>query len=85
MVTLNAKEQTMTPARKNIDRLADQIVSLGDAEKVKLLSRLMEAEGIKVDWSVVTRIQRNLPDTPALWRSLNQTVREVRRARRAAR
>lgn len=75
----------MTLARKNIDRLADQIVSLGDAEKVKLLSRLMEAEGIKVDWSVVTRIQRNLPDTPALRRSLNQSVREVRRARRTAR
>ena len=68
----------------DIDALADQIVALRDAEKVKLLVHLREAEGREVDWSVITRIQRraNLADTPPLRREIDTAVREVRRARR---
>jgi len=48
-----------------------------------LLSRLMEAEGTEVDWAMIKRTQRQLPDTAALRREINETVREVRRERKA--
>lgn len=54
----------------HIDDPADEITSLTVAEKVKLLSRLMEAEGTNVDWSVVAGIQRRHKDTPALRRQI---------------
>jgi len=72
----------MALAPKNIDDLADEITSLTAAEKVKLLSRLMEAERAKVDWSVVAGIQRRHKDSPALRGEITSTVRTVRRQRR---
>lgn len=73
----------MALAHKKVDHLFDEIVALRNAEKIRLLSRLMDAEGTEVDWAMITRTQRQLPDTAALRREINETVREVRRERRA--
>jgi len=73
----------MALAHKNVDHLVDEIVALRNADKIRLLSRLMEAEGTEVDWAMIQRTQRQLPDTAALRREINQTVREVRRERKA--
>jgi hypothetical protein len=73
----------MALAHKKVDHLFDEIVALRNADKIRLLSRLMDAEGTEVDWSMITRTQRQLPDTAALRQEINETVREVRRERRA--
>jgi hypothetical protein len=73
----------MALAHKNVDHLVDEIVALRNADKIRLLSRLMEAEGTEVDWALIKRTQRQLPDTPALRREINEAVREVRRERKA--
>ena len=73
----------MALAHKKVDHLFDEIVALRNADKIRLLSRLMDAEGTEVDWAMITRTQRQLPDTAALRREINETVREVRRERRA--
>ena len=72
----------MALAHKNVDHLVDEIVALRNADKIRLLSRLMEAEGTEVDWAMIKRTQRQLPDTPALRREINEVVREVRRERK---
>ena len=72
----------MPLVHRDIDELVDEITSLTGGEKVKLLSRLMEAEGTRVDWSVVAGIQRRHTDTPALRRQITSAVRAVRRQRR---
>jgi hypothetical protein len=74
---------TMALVHKNVDHLVDAIVALRNADKIRLLSRLMEAEGTEVDWAMIKRTQRALPDTAALRREINGTVREVRRERKA--
>lgn len=73
----------MALAHKNVDHLVDEIVTLRNADKIRLLSRLMEAEGTEVDWAMIKRTQRQLPDTAALRREITETVREVRRERKA--
>jgi hypothetical protein len=73
----------MALAHKKVDHLFDEIVALRNADKIRLLSRLMEAEGTEVDWAMVTRTQRQLPDTVALRRENNETVRDVRRERKS--
>jgi hypothetical protein len=73
----------MALAHKNVDHLVDEIVALRNADKIRLLSRLMEAEGTEVDWAMIKRTQRQLPDTAALRREINEAVREVRRERKA--
>jgi hypothetical protein len=73
----------MALAHKNVDHLVDEIVALRNADKIRLLSRLMEAEGTEVDWAMIKRTQRQLSDTAALRREINETVREVRRERKA--
>jgi hypothetical protein len=73
----------MAVAHKNVDHLFDEIVALRNADKIRLLSRLMEAEGTEVDWAMITRAQRQLPDTAALRREINEAVREVRRERKS--
>ena len=69
----------MALAHKIVDHLVDEIVALRNADKIRLLSRLMEAEGTEVDWAMVKRTQRQFPDTAALRREINETVRAVRR------
>ena len=73
----------MALAHKKVDHLFDEIVALRNVDKIRLLSRLMDAEGTEVDWAMITRTQRQLPDTAALRQEINETVREVRRERRA--
>jgi len=73
----------MALAHKNVDHLVDEIVALRNADKIRLLSRLMEAEGTEVDWAMIKRTQRQLPDTQALRREINEAVREARRERKA--
>ena len=73
----------MALAHKNVDHLFDEIVALRNGDKIRLLSRLMEAEGTEVDWAMITRTQRQLPDTAALRREINEAVREVRRERKS--
>jgi len=73
-------------ARKpaDMDDLANQIVALRDADRVRLLSLLKEKEGEKVEWSVIAKLQARarVRETPALHGEFNAAVREVRRARR---
>ena len=70
----------MALVHKDVDR---DIVALRNADKIRLLSRLMEAEGTEVDWSMIPRTQRQLPDTATLRREINVAVREVRRERKS--
>jgi hypothetical protein len=66
--------------------LAKRIQILPDAEQIKLLSRVMEAEGKKVAWSEVEAIQRRMGnlaiDDEKLTLEIVESVREVRRERR---
>jgi hypothetical protein len=73
----------MALVHKDVDHLFDDIVALRNADKIRLLSRLMEAEGTEVDWAMITRTQRQLPDTAMLRREINVAVREVRRERKS--
>ena len=70
----------MALVHKDVDR---DIVALRNADKIRLLSRLMEAEGTEVDWAMITRTQRQLSDTATLRREINVAVREVRRERKS--
>ena len=66
--------------------LAKRIQVLPDAEQVKILSRVMQAEGRRVPWSEVEAIQRRMGkldvDHEKLTREIVEAVREVRRERR---
>ena len=66
--------------------LVKRIQILPDAEQIKILSRVMQAEGKKVAWSEVEAIQGRMGklavDDAKLTREIVETVREVRRERR---
>ena len=66
--------------------LSKRIQVLPDAEQVKILSRVMQADGRKVPWSEVEAIQRRMGkldvDHEKLTREIVEAVREVRRERR---
>ena len=66
--------------------LVKRIQVLPDAEQIKILSRVMHAEGKKVGWSEVEGIQQRMgkldADDERLTREIVEAVREVRRARR---
>ena len=72
----------MALARRSYDELVTQIGALETAERARLLSHLMEVEGVQVDWSTIAGMRANEPDTPVLRREIVETVREVRRARK---
>ena len=76
---------TQTEARS----LARRIQVLPEAEQIKIVSRVMQAEGKKVGWSEIDKIQRRTAklnlDEEGLTREIVETVREVRRARRKSR
>jgi transposase InsO family protein len=63
--------------------LAKRIQILPEAEQIKILSRVMLAEGRKVAWSEVEAIQRRMGKHPVdderLTREIVEAVREVRR------
>ncbi len=66
--------------------LVKRIQILPEAEQIKILSRVMQAEGKKVAWSEVEAIQRRMGklavDDEKLTREIVEAVREVRRERR---
>jgi transposase InsO family protein len=66
--------------------LVKRIQILPDAEQIKILSRVMQAEGKKVAWTEVEAIQRRMGklavDDEKLTREIVEAVREVRRERR---
>jgi transposase InsO family protein len=70
---------TRTEARS----LAKRIQISPEAEQIKILSRVMLAEGKKVAWSDVGAIQRRMRKHPVdderLTREIVEAVREVRR------
>jgi hypothetical protein len=68
-------------ARERTDVLAEEIAAMPAAERLKLLSALMERDGKRVDWSMIAGLRQNLSDTPELRREINETVREARRER----
>jgi transposase InsO family protein len=72
--------------RMQAQDLAKRIQILPDAEQIKILSRVMKAEGKKVGWSEVERIQQRMAklkvDEDQLTRDIVESVREVRRERR---
>jgi hypothetical protein len=84
VITLQARSTTMT--RMEARDLAKRIQVLPDAEQVKILSRVMQAEGRKVPWSDVEAIRRRMGkldvDDEKFTREIVEAVREVRRERR---
>jgi hypothetical protein len=66
--------------------LVKRIQVLPDAEQIKILSRVMHAEGKKVGWSEVEGIQQRMgkldADDERLTREIVEAVRDVRRERR---
>ncbi len=66
--------------------LVKRIQILPETEQIKILSRVMQAEGTKVAWSEVEAIQRRMDrlavDDEKLTREIVEAVREVRRERR---
>jgi transposase InsO family protein len=66
--------------------LAKRIQVLPEAEQVKILSRVMQAEGKRVAWTAVEAIQRRMRkfnvDDEKLTREIVEAVRDVRRERR---
>jgi hypothetical protein len=66
--------------------LVKRIQVLPDAEQVKILSQVMQAEGRKVAWSEVEAIQRQMGKRDVgdekFTREIVEAVREVRRERR---
>jgi transposase InsO family protein len=72
--------------RMQVQDLAKRIQVLPDAEQIKILARVMKAEGKKVGWSAVERIQQRMAklkvDEEQLTRDIVESVREVRREHR---
>jgi hypothetical protein len=66
--------------------LVKRIQVLPDAEQIKILSRVMQAEGKKVGWTEVEGIQQRMGkldvDDEQFTREIVEAVREVRRERR---
>lgn len=66
--------------------LARRIQILPEADQIKILSRVMQAEGKKVAWSEVEAIQRRMGkfavDDEKLTSEIVEAVREVRQERR---
>ena len=72
--------------RMQAQDLAKRIQVLPDAEQIKILVRVMKAEGKKVGWSAVEKIQQRMVklkvDEEQLTRDIVESVREVRREQR---
>ena len=65
--------------------LVNRIQGLPDAERAKILARVMIAEGKKVPWSEIEKIQQRAResklDAKELERDIVEAVREVREER----
>ena len=72
--------------RMEAQDLVKRIQVLPGVEQIKILSRVMQAEGKKVSWSEVEGIQQRMGklevDDGQLTREIVEAVREVRHERR---
>jgi hypothetical protein len=77
---------TMTQFEAEALSLAKRIQVLPAAERVKILARVMEAEGREVPWEEIQRIQKGAEagalDEDTLERDIVEAVRQVRQERR---
>ena len=72
----------MARVQAEAEALAMRIQALADADRTKILAQVMLAEGKKVSWSALQRVQRRVRqvglDGHKLDRDIVQAVRDVR-------
>ena len=75
----------MARIQAEVRALAERIQALADADRAKILAQVMQAEGTKVPWSAVQRVQSRVRRIglrgDKLDRDVVGTVRQVRRDR----
>jgi hypothetical protein len=75
----------MARVQAEVQALAERIQALADADRAKILAQVMQAEGTKVPWSAVQRVQSRVRRIglrgEKLDRDIVGTVRQVRRDR----
>jgi hypothetical protein len=75
----------MARVQAEVQALAERIQALADADRAKILAQVMLAEGKKVPWSSVQRVQTRMRkvglEGDKLDRDIVEAVREVRRDR----
>lgn len=75
----------MARVQAEVQALAERIQALADADRAKILAQVMVAEGRKVQWSTVQRIQSRVRkiglDGARLDRDVVEAVRATRRDR----
>jgi hypothetical protein len=75
----------MARIQAEVRALAERIQALADADRAKILAQVMQAEGKKVPWSSVRRVQSRVGRIglrgDKLDRDVVGTVRQVRRDR----
>jgi hypothetical protein len=80
-----SSELTMTRIQAEVQALAERIQALPDADRAKILAQVMQAEGKKILWSSVQRVQGRVRRIglrgEKLDRGIVDAVRAVRRDR----
>jgi hypothetical protein len=75
----------MARVQGEVQALAERIQALADADRAKILAQVMLAEGKRVSWSAVQRVQGRLRkiglDGARLDRDIVEAVRATRRDR----
>lgn len=75
----------MARVQAEIQALAERIQALADADRAKIFAQVMQAEGKRVPWSAVQRVQGRVRSLglrgEKLDRDIVGAVREVRRDR----
>jgi hypothetical protein len=75
----------MAKVQAEIRALAERIQALADADRAKILAQVMQAEGKRVPWSAVQRVQGRVRSVglrgEKVDRDIVDTLREVRRDR----
>ena len=75
----------MAKVQGEIQALAERIQALADADRAKILAQVMQAEGKRVPWSAVQRVQGRVRSVglrgEKVDRDIVDAVREVRRDR----
>jgi hypothetical protein len=75
----------MARVQAEIRALAERIQALADADRAKILAQVMQAEGKRVPWSAVQRVQSRVRPVGLRGEKLDSdivdAVREVRRDR----
>ena len=75
----------MARVQAEIRALAERIQALADADRAKILAQVMQAEGKRVPWSAVQRVQSRVSSVGLRGEKLDSdivdAVREVRRDR----